>query len=97
MKYPMTDLLNQAVPDEKVIGVLAKILFEENETPGSFELEDKWMIVPRDTPLTITHKVFIHSQFDFGDHYVVQVAIGELEGIETGLLRTKYGCASLYG
>jgi len=92
----MVALLNNALPNQKVIKDAADILREQLEKPlGEFKPDE---IPPANARIDVVAKAFVLTNYDhaFGNHYIAEVAIGGIERQAHGVVSPKYFFATLY-
>lgn len=93
----LAELINNLLPDKKILEDISCALNSEIEKGGFSNLERE-KIPPKDTASEVLTKRFIMNNYEtgFGNHYVSKVAIGGVERHRNGVVIPKYFFAILY-
>lgn len=93
----LVELINNLLPDEKILEDVSCALNSELEKGGfsNLALEE---VPPKDIKSEVLTKRFIMNNYEtgFGNHYVSKVAIGGVERHRNGVVIPKYFFATLY-
>lgn len=93
----LVELINNLLPDKKILEDVSRALNSELEKGGFGNLARE-EIPPKDTQSEVLTKRFIMNNYEtgFGNHYVSKVAIGGVETHRNGVVIPKYFFATLY-
>ncbi|BDA73999.1 hypothetical protein CAL7716_081650 [Calothrix sp. PCC 7716] len=93
----LVELINNLLPDEKILADVSCALNSELEK-GGFNNLSREEIPSKDTQTEVLTKRFIMNNYEtgFGNHYVSKVAIGGVERHRNGVVIPKYFFATLY-
>jgi|ERR1044071_856715 hypothetical protein len=93
----ISETLDRALTDERVLADVTKTLAQEVEQ-GGMALDELGGNPPEQVPIELLSKAFVQRRFEsvFGNHFIAQVAVGGIAQQGSGVVHPKYFFSTLY-